>query len=180
VQKCTQPCTYRQQEKLPQLTSSVAHVCATTTGLLLITDRLGEWQFLVDTGSDLCVYPRRLISRRKECVSYDLYAPNGNTIHTDGWLPVSLNLGLCRDFISLFVVADVTHPLIGVDFLSHVGLLVDCKHSCLLDGVTSLSVPAQAASSLIPSIKTINGRTPVNKHPSRRIPGPHSPRQSPV
>jgi hypothetical protein len=30
----------------------------------------------------------------------------------------------------------VTHPLIGVDFLSHFGLLVDCKHNRLLDGVT--------------------------------------------
>jgi hypothetical protein len=30
------------------------------------------------------------------------------------------------------VVADVTHPLIGVDFLSHFGLLVDCKHNRLI------------------------------------------------
>jgi hypothetical protein len=52
--------------------------------------------------------------------------------------------------------------LIGVDFLSHFGLLVDCKHNRLLDGVTSLSVQAQAASSLIPSVKTISGGTPVD------------------
>jgi hypothetical protein len=41
-----------------------------------------------------------------------------------------------------FVVADVTNSLIGVGFLSHFGLLVDCKHNPLLDEVTSLSVPA--------------------------------------
>jgi hypothetical protein len=34
------------------------------------------------------------------------------------------------------VVADVTHPLIGVDFLSHFGLLVDCRNNRLLDEVT--------------------------------------------
>jgi hypothetical protein len=37
-----------------------------------------------------------------------------------------------------FVLTDVTHPIIGVDFLSHFGLLVDCRNSRLLDGVTSL------------------------------------------
>jgi hypothetical protein len=46
-----------------------------------------------------------------------------------------------------------------VDFLSYFGLLVDCRNNRLLDGVTSLSVPAQAASTLIPSVKTIIGDT---------------------
>jgi cleavage and polyadenylation specificity factor subunit 1 len=57
-------------------------------------------------------------------------------------------------------MADVTHPLIGVDFLSHFGLLVDCRNNRLLDGVTSLSAPAQAASSQIPSVKNITGGIP--------------------
>jgi hypothetical protein len=54
------------------------------------------------------------------------------------------------------VVADVTQPLIGADFLSRFGLLVDCKHNRLLDAVTSLSTPAHA-SSQTPSVKVING-----------------------
>jgi hypothetical protein len=103
-----------------------AHVCATTTGRLFVTDRISNRQFLVDTGPDLCMYPRRLIPRRKEWVNYDLYAANGTTIHTYGWLPLNLNLELRRNFTWRFVVADVTHSVIGVDFLSHFGLLVDC------------------------------------------------------
>jgi hypothetical protein len=59
-------------------------------------------------------------------------------------------------------VADVTHPIIVVDFLSHFGLLVDCRNNCLLDGVMSLSAPAQAASARIPSVKTISDGTPVD------------------
>jgi hypothetical protein len=39
AQKCTQPCSYRQQERLTQRTSAAAHVCATTTSRLFITDR---------------------------------------------------------------------------------------------------------------------------------------------
>jgi hypothetical protein len=131
-------------------------------GRLFITDRSSKRQFLVDTGSDLCVYPRRLVPRRKERVNYNLCAANGTTIHTYGWLPLSLNLGLRRDFTWRFFVADVTHPIIGVDFLSHFGLLVDCRNNRLLDGVTSLSVPAQAASALVPSVKTVTGGTPID------------------
>jgi hypothetical protein len=59
------------------------------------------------------------------------------------------------------VVADVTQPLIGADFLSHFGLLVDCKNNRLLDGVTSLSAHAQAASSQTPSVTVIGGGSSV-------------------
>jgi hypothetical protein len=64
-------------------------------------------------------------------------AANSTTIHTYRWLPLNLNLGLCWDFMWRFVVADVTHSLIGVDFLSHFDLLVDCQNNRLLNGVTS-------------------------------------------
>lgn len=79
------------------------------------------------------------------------------TILTYGWLPFSLNLELGRDFMWWFVVADVTHPLIEADFLSNFTLLVDCRNNRLLDKITSLSDPAQDASSLIPSVKVISG-----------------------
>jgi hypothetical protein len=144
--KCTPPCPYHQQRKPTQQTSPAAHECSTTTGRLITTDRSTKRQFLVDTDFDLCVYPRRLIPRRRERANYDLCAANGTTIHTNGWLPLSLNFGLRRDFTWRFVVADVTHPIIGVDFLSHFGLLVDCRNNRLLDRVASLSTPAQAAS----------------------------------
>jgi hypothetical protein len=41
-------------------------------------------------------------------------------------------MGLRRDFMWRFVVVGVTHPLIGVDFLFHFGLLVDCRNNRLL------------------------------------------------
>jgi hypothetical protein len=57
-------------------------------------------------------------------------------------------------------VADVTHPLIGADFLSYYCLMVDCKNNRILDGVTSLSTSTQAATLLILSIKVTSGGTP--------------------
>jgi hypothetical protein len=161
AQKFTPSCSYRQQRKSTQQTSPAADVCTTTRGRPFITVRSSKRQFLVDTGSDLCVYPRRLIPRRRERTNYDLYAANGTTIHTYGWLPLSRKFGLRRDFTWRFVVADVTHPIIGVGFLSHFGLLVDCRNNRLLDGVTSLSAPAQADNARIPSVKTISDGTPV-------------------
>jgi hypothetical protein len=108
------------------------------------------------------VYPAQTHSATQGEGDYELCAANGTTIHTYGWVPLSLNFGLRRDFTCRFVVSDVTHPIIGVDFLSHFGLLVDCRINRLLDDVTSLSVPAQAASALIPSVKTIIGDTPID------------------
>jgi hypothetical protein len=42
--------------------------------------------------------PRRIVPRRKERADYDFCAANDTTIHTYGWLPLSLNLGLRRYF----------------------------------------------------------------------------------
>jgi hypothetical protein len=66
------------------------------------------------------------------CHHFDLCTANGTTIPTYGWLPLNLNLRLRRNFTWRFVVAYSTQPLIGVNFLSHFGLLVDCKHNRLL------------------------------------------------
>jgi hypothetical protein len=68
------------------------------------------------------VFPRELIPQRRERVNYEICATNGTTIPTYEWLPLSLNLGLHREFAWRFVVANVTQPLIGADFLSHYGL----------------------------------------------------------
>jgi hypothetical protein len=105
------------------------------------------------------VLPRKLIPRRRERVNYDLCAAIGTIIPTYGWLPLSLILGLRRDFAWRFEVANVTQPFIGSYFFSHFGLLVDCRNNRLLDGVMSLSTPAQAASPRIPSVKVISNGT---------------------
>jgi hypothetical protein len=120
------------------------------------------------------VYPHRLIPQHRERVNYELCAANGTSIDIYGWLPLSLNLGLRRDLTWRIVVADVTQPLIGVDFISHFGLLANCRNNRLLDGVTSSSSPAQPDSSLIHSGKVIS----TGRQSPRRIPGSHSIRRS--
>ncbi|KAJ8724718.1 hypothetical protein PYW07_015676 [Mythimna separata] len=113
-----------------------------SAGRLFVTDQRSKVQFLVDTGSDLCVYPRSAITKRLEKTNYQLCAANGTSIATYGFINVSLNLGLRRDFAWRFIVADVTRAIIGVDFLSFYNLVVDCRNQRLIDNHTTLSAPA--------------------------------------
>ena len=117
---------------------------------------------MVDTGSDLCAVPRKPVPGCNERTSYGLFAANGTPTPTYGLHTLTLNLGLRRDFTWRFVVADVQLPIIGVELLANFGLLVGCRNNSILDGVTSLSTPAQTASTPFPSIKTIRSSTPAD------------------
>jgi hypothetical protein len=72
----------------------------------------------------------------------------------------ALKLGLRRDFTWRFVIADVQVTIIDVNLLTHYGLLVDCRHNRLLDGVTSLSTPSLIPLPTVPSMKVIAGGPP--------------------
>jgi hypothetical protein len=132
-----------------------ANVCIANSGRLFISDRICKQRYLVDTGSDLCVFPRKLLPGRRERSNYILYAANGTAIPTYGWTLRSLNLRLRRDFAWRFVVADVQVPITGVDLLSRYGLLVDCRNNRPLDGVTSLSTPGFNTQPSVLSVKVI-------------------------
>lgn len=133
--------------------------CLPTPGRLFVTDRSSGIQLLVDTGSDLSVYPRSALPQRRAKTDYQLCAANGTPIDTYGFVELKLNLGLRRDFMWRFIVADVTKPIIGVDLLSYYNLIVDIRNKRLIDGVTNLSAVATIAlsNSLISSVKVVTG-----------------------
>jgi len=62
-----------------------ANVCTTSSGRLFVMDRYSKQLYLVDTGSDLCGFPRKLLPGRMERTDNTLYAANGTTILTYGW-----------------------------------------------------------------------------------------------
>ena len=66
-----------------------------------------------------------------EKTPYVLSAANGSEIATYGTIPLVINLGLRRDFAWKFVIADVSHAIIGVDFLEHHNL--DVRNRRLID-----------------------------------------------
>lgn len=128
-----------------------------TSSRLYVTDKSSKIQFLVDTGADLCVYPRRLLQGRWTRISYDLSAANGTIIPTYGTILFTLNLGLRREFSWRFVIADVNQPIIGADFLSFYGLLVDMRNKRLYDQTTSLAAKGQTVADSSPSVKVVSG-----------------------
>lgn len=146
--------------------------CSTTPGRLFVTDRGTKTQFLVDTGSDLCVFPRSQLRERRAPTSYQLTAANGTSIGTYGYAHLNLDLGLRRNYPWRFVVADVTKPIIGVDFLCYYNLIVDCKNSKLIDNTTTLSTPASLVSfdNNIASVKVLTGDSRYHQLLSREFP----------
>lgn len=57
---------------------------------------------------------------------------------TYGSSTLILNLGLRREFLWKFILADVNIPIIGADFLAHFNLIPDCASGILFDNVTRL------------------------------------------
>lgn len=110
---------------------------------------------MIDTGSDLCCFPLRLLKGQHRSTDFELRAANGSIIKTYGQITLSLNLGLRREFKWSFIIADVGTAIIGSDFLAHYHLLPDCKNQRLVDGNTKLFVPATIAKIDQVSVKTI-------------------------
>lgn len=133
--------------------------CPASNGRLFVVDQHSKTQFLVDTGSDLCVYPRSALRQPRSPTDYQLCAANGTPIETFGFIELNLNLGLRRNFPWRFIVANVTKAIIGVDFLSTYNLIVDCRNHRLIDNTTSLHSNASIAKANVCSVKIITGDT---------------------
>lgn len=92
---------------------------------LFIHDTTNNLYFLIDTGADLSVLPRQNFKHLIPDQHPRLTAANGSNIQTYGEKFLSVNLGLRRNFPHLFTIAAVNRPIIGADFLSKFGILVD-------------------------------------------------------
>ena len=74
---------------------------------------------------------------------------------TYGTRSLTLDLGLRRAFRLVFVIADISKPILGADFFKHYGLLVDMRSQRLTDSLTQLKVQgklSQVTSSLVLSL----------------------------
>lgn len=130
--------------------------CPPKSNRLFVSDKQTNQKFLLDTGSDLCCFPRRLLPGKFTDTGYELSAANNSGIKTYGHLPLCLNLGLRRDFTWRFIIADVSTPIIGADFMAHYQLLPDCHHKRLIDGLTGLTTSCQAINVHQTSVKALS------------------------
>ena len=97
-----------------------------STCLFYLYDRHSGVQFLVDTGAQVSVLPATNLDLRSGLTGPPLSAANGSNIRTFGSRTVSLSIN-SRLYKWNCVVADVSKPLLGADFLCHFGLMVDMR-----------------------------------------------------
>jgi len=131
--------------------------CPATSRRLFVRDKTSGIRFLIDTGADICVFPRTLIPGRLRQSDYTLSAANGTPIATYGTRNMTLNLGLRRDFCWRFLIADVSKPILGADFLAHHNLLPDLTNCRLLDSITNLTYRGEVSECQVPEIRTVTG-----------------------
>lgn len=111
------------------------------------------------TGFDLCVFPR---SRVRGHVRRPLTNFTRRTVQRSrrtGASPSTLNLGLRRDFSWRFVIAHVTMPIIGAEFLEVYGLIVDLRSKRLIDDITTLSTAGCVVAGRPESVKALSGES---------------------
>ena len=94
--------------------------------LLYVKDDISGRRFLVDTGALVSVFPASGLDTRSHRPSALLEAANGSTIHTYGDKVMTLSIN-GRKYVWKFIVADMTQPLLGADFLCSNTLMVDVK-----------------------------------------------------
>ena len=103
---------------------------AGSTPLLHVFDANSNRYFLVDTGSALSIVPPgRSDSQRTG--TQRLVAANGSPIKSFGTRRMELLLGK-QKYTWRFIVADVTQPIIGSDFLRSHSFLVDLARERLI------------------------------------------------
>ncbi|XP_045453892.1 uncharacterized protein K02A2.6-like [Melitaea cinxia] len=122
---------------------------------LFVTDKKTGISFLVDTGANISVLPRKK-THFTTPLPFKLYAANNTTISTYGEKTLELDLSLRRPYKWKFIVADVSKPILGADFLKHHQLIVDLKNKKLIDNVTNLTVKAPVRATTIPTVRSID------------------------
>lgn len=110
---------------------------------------------MVDTGANISVLPKKKGASAKP-LPFELYAANNTTIPTYGEQTLELDLNLRRVFKWKFIVAAVSKPILGADFLNYHHLIVDVKNRRLIDGKTQLVTNAQLRNANIPTVRSID------------------------
>jgi len=98
---------------------------------LYVTDHKTRTKYLVDTRSDVSVFPYAMTRNKRRPEQYELFAANGSRIATYGSMMLQPDLGLRRAFPWRFIVSNVGQPIIGSNFLAHYDLLPDMKRTIL-------------------------------------------------
>ncbi|KAL7646293.1 UNVERIFIED_CONTAM: hypothetical protein RMT77_003202 [Armadillidium vulgare] len=81
-------------------------------------------------------------------------AANGSPIKCFGEIVACITIPkLRREFNWTFIVAEVAMPILGMDFLHHYNLLIDCGNKTLRDNHTTLLASLKSSFMEVPSVQ---------------------------
>ena len=120
-----------------------------TEHLFIFRDVVSGHKFLIDTGAAVSVFPASEKEKAKPPTTSILSAANGTPIRTFGTREVTLYIG-AQKVGWPFILAEVTQPLLGADFMCHTGFLIDMKGKCLVHAETWESVLVQPVTGSVP------------------------------
>ena len=154
--KCRPPCDWsgKGQGRLPMMASATGQI----NSLLFLRDTISGRQFLVDTRVEISVLPATGLDLRTAQPGPSLLAANGSSIKTYGSRTLFLHFA-SNKYQWTFTIAEVSHPLLGADFLHSNSLLVDLKGNRLVDAVTFFSTPLGPSNAQAPHLSAIANST---------------------
>jgi len=139
------PNATKQSSKFTKLFKRQAHSVAKTavralTAAFFINKK--KFKFLIDTGSCVSILPSKMIDEadiKSNPSNLRLCGADGRRVKQFRQAELETeNYQLRKTYKWEFVVANVTKPIIGVDFLSKNSLIVYCAAKSLCDSVTGL------------------------------------------
>ena len=131
ARQCRQPCTWLEWQDKTLAALATGH----SNSLLFFSEPVSKRQFLVDTGAEVSVLPATGLDTRTRQLGPSLLAANGTSIRTFGTRNLPLHIA-SNTYQWNFIIAEVTRPLLGADFLRANSLLVDLKGKRLIDAAT--------------------------------------------
>ena len=112
--------------------------------------------YLIDTGSDISLFPADSAILKKPPSDLVLYAANDSRVCTFGEGLIILNLNLRRPIKWNFSLAAVPFHIIGADLLAFYHLVLFLYESRLVDATTGLSVRDFLKSALVGNLSSIS------------------------
>ncbi len=138
---------------------------------LFVHDYTNRLRSLSDAGADISVPPARQMDGRKPCSNRKLYVANRTVINTYGHKTVVVDLQLQKKFKWTFVVADVSYPIIGADFLKRFGLMPDLRCRRIINGADIIDSPLYHVYSCLQLNQFIRRRQPIFSALLKEFPG---------
>ena len=168
MKNCTAPITPATSAPAENCSQSpTVHLVAGPAPALEIRCTVGgeKFYFLVDTGAAYSVLSPQVVkalgSPELDSSFLRLQTVNGGPLPVHGELAATIAIPqLRRQFDWAFVVCEVPRPILGLDFLVHNRLNVDCGRRALTDAETKLNAPLRCTSSLACGELQFNSKVP--------------------